>query len=115
MEKNTRTVEEDVSFCTLGHHDTYVKDKKDLMPQCLTWKNDGANGPSDPKCSKYYFVQWLSSEEMYMCWLNPPGALTKMKVCEEIAQMIKSKGCLKPLDAECIYNKIMHSEALKQK
>jgi hypothetical protein len=29
--------------------------------------------------------------------------------------MIKSKGCLKPLDAECIYNKIMHSEALKQK
>jgi hypothetical protein len=53
-------------------------------------------------------VQWLSSEETYICWCDPPGALTKMKVCEEIAQMIKSKGCLKLLDAECVYNKIMH-------
>jgi len=34
-----------------------------------------------------------------------------MKVCEEIAQMIKSKGCLKLLDAECVYNKITHIEA----
>ena len=46
-----------------------------------------------------------------MRWRNPPGALTKLKVCEEIAEMIKHKGCKKPLDAECIYNKITYIEA----
>jgi putative IMPACT (imprinted ancient) family translation regulator len=34
-----------------------------------------------------------------------------LKVCEEIAEMIKNKGCMKPLDVECIYNKITHIEA----
>ena len=43
-----------------------------------------------------------------MRWRDPPGALTKLKVCEEIAEMIKNKECKKPLDAECVYNKITH-------
>ena len=46
-----------------------------------------------------------------MHWSDPPGALTKLKVCEEIAEMIKNKGCKKPLDADCVYNKIMHIES----
>ena len=41
-------------------------------------------------------VDWLASEERYMRWRDPPGALTKLKVCEEIAEMIKNKGCKKP-------------------
>jgi hypothetical protein len=65
--KTACIIEEDVPFCTLGHHDKYVKDKKDLSSQYLTWKSDGASGPSDPKCSEYYLVQWLSSEETYIC------------------------------------------------
>ena len=63
--------------------------KKDNNPNYLTWKNDGADGPNDPKCSEFYLVDWLASKERYMRWCNPPGALTKLKVCEEITEMIK--------------------------
>lgn len=50
------------------------------------------------------------SEDRYMCWHDPPGAMTKLKVCEEIVEIIKNKGCKKPLNAECVYNKIAHME-----
>jgi hypothetical protein len=109
--KTARTIEEDLSFCTLGHHDKYTKGKKENNPNYLTWKNDGADGPNDQKCSEFYLVDWLASEERYMRWRDPPGALTKLKVCEEIAEMIKNKGCKKPLDADCVYNKITHIES----
>ena len=46
-----------------------------------------------------------------MSWHDPPVALTKLKVCEEIAEMIKNKGCKKPLDPDCVYNKITHVES----
>ena len=46
-----------------------------------------------------------------MRWRDPPGALTKVKVCEEIAGMKTNKGCKKSLDAECVYNKVTHVEA----
>ena len=80
------------------------------MPNYLTWKNDGADGPNKLKCSEFYLVDWLASKERYMRWRDPPGALTKLKVCEEIAEMIKNKGCKKPLDADCVYNKIIHND-----
>jgi hypothetical protein len=64
--KTTHTIKEDLSFCTLGHHDKYVKGKKDHNPNYLTWKNDGKNGPNYPKCSEFYLVDWLASEERYM-------------------------------------------------
>jgi hypothetical protein len=102
----TARLQWDLSFCTLGHREKYVKDKKEHNPNYLTWKSDGENGPNDLKCSEFYLVDWLASKERYMCWCDPLGALTKFKVCEDIAEMIRNKGGKKPLGAECIYNKI---------
>ena len=64
--KTARTMDEELSFCTLGHHDKYFKGMKDINPNYLTWKNDGIDGPNNLKCSEYYLVDWLASEERYM-------------------------------------------------
>jgi hypothetical protein len=45
-----------------------------------------------------------------MQWQDPPGSLTKHKVCQEIADMLRGKGCRKTIDAMTIYNKIQHIE-----
>jgi hypothetical protein len=97
----------DQIFCNLGHHDSYLKTQKEMF---LTWTNDGANDLSDPKCSEYYLIDWLSSEEHYMQWRDPPGSLTKHKVCHEIVDMLCGKGCRKSVDVLTIYNKIQHIE-----
>ena len=91
-----RAPSEDLVFCTWGHHDAYSKTLKETS---ITWANDGANGPSDHKCSEFYLINWLSSEEHYMRWRDPPGSLTKQKVCEEIAELLHQKGCRKQVDA----------------
>ena len=54
---------DDLAFCTLGHHDAYYKTMKETS---VSWTNDGANGPTDPKCSEFYLIDWLSSEDHYM-------------------------------------------------
>ena len=100
-----RAPSEDLVFCTLGHHDAYFKTLKETF---ITWTNDGADGPNDPKCSEFYLIDWLSSEEHYMRWRDPPGSLTKQKVCEEIVELLRQKGCRKQVDAATIYNKIQH-------
>jgi len=109
IEKSTtpRAPSEDLVFCTLGHHDSFYKTQKEIY---FTWTNDGADGPSDPKCSEYYLIDWLSSEEHYMRWRDPPGSLTKQKVCEEIVKLLHQKGCRKQVDSLTIYNKIQHIE-----
>lgn len=109
IEKSTtpRAPSEDLVFCTLGHHDSFYKTQKETS---FTWTNDGADGPSDPKCSEYYLIDWLSSEEHYMRWRDPPGSLTKQKVCEEIVNLLHQKGCRKQVDSLTIYNKIQHIE-----
>ena len=80
----------------------------------LTWTNNGKDGPKDPKTSQFYLVEWLSCEENYQrCRSDPPGALTKFKVCEEIASMLSSKGIKIKWKGENVYNinnKIQHIE-----
>jgi len=97
----------DQVFCNLGHHDAYLRTQKEMS---VSWTNNGANGPSDPKCSEYYLINWLSSKEHYMCWRDPPGSHIKHKVCEEIAEMLRHKEFCKPVDTMTIYNKIQHIE-----
>jgi hypothetical protein len=94
-------------FCNLGHHDKFVKAHSE---QELTWTNDGKDGPDDPKTSQYFLVEWLSSEENYQRYRDPPGALTKSKVCEEIAIMLSTKGTKNKWKGENVYNKIQHIE-----
>ena len=43
-----------------------------------------------------------------MQWRDPPGSLTKQKVCEEIAELLHQKDRCKQVDAATIYNKIQH-------
>ena len=88
-------------------HDAYMKTQKD---SCLIWTIDVANSSNDPKCSEFYLINWLSSEEHYMRWRDPPGLLTKQKVCEEIVELLPQKGCRKQVDVATIYNKIQHIE-----
>jgi hypothetical protein len=102
-----RTPIQDQVFSNLGHHGVYLKTKKEMS---LTWTNDEANGLSDPKCSEYYLINWLSSKERYMQWRDTPGSLIKHKVCREIADMLRGKGCCKQVDTMTIYNKIQHIE-----
>jgi hypothetical protein len=94
-------------FGNLGHHDKLVKPHSEME---LTWTNDGKDGPEDPKNSQHYLVEWLSSEENYQCYRDPPGALTKMKVCDEIASMLSSKRNRNKWKGENVYDKIQHIE-----
>ena len=94
-------------FCNLGHHDKFVKCHSEME---LTWTNDGKDGTDDPKTSQFYLVEWLSSEENYQRYRDPPGSLTKLKVCEEIASMLSSKGTKNTWKGENVYNKIQHIE-----
>jgi YHS domain-containing protein len=94
-------------FCNLGHHDEFVKSTSE--PE-LTWTNDGKEGPKDPHHSEYYLVEWLSSEVNYQRFRDPPGSLTKMKVCEELASYLKRKGIRSDWTGENVYNKIQHVE-----
>jgi hypothetical protein len=102
-----RTLIKDLVFCNLGHHDKFIKSHSEME---LTWTNDEKDGPEDPKTSQYYLVELLSSEENCQCYCDPSGALTKMKVCEEIASMLSSKGTKNKWKGENVYNKIQHIE-----
>jgi hypothetical protein len=101
-------VDNDTVFCKLTHHDQYVRETSENE---LTWTNDGKDGPNDPKNSQYYLVQWLSTESNYQNYRDPPGAMTKMKVCEDVARWINSKGVKNTWKGDNVYNKICHMES----
>jgi hypothetical protein len=109
LDKSTkaRNPIEELVFCNLGHHDKFVKSHSDIE---LTWTNDGQDGPDDPRTSQFYLVEWLSTEVNYQRFRDPPGALTKMKVCEEIASMLSMKETRNKWKGENVYNKIQHIE-----
>jgi hypothetical protein len=102
-----RTPIGELVFCNLGHHDKFVKSHSEMD---LTWTNDGKDGPDDPRTSQFYLVEWLSSEVNYQRFRDPPGSLTKMKVCEEIAHMLSTKQTKNKWKGENVYNKIQHIE-----
>jgi hypothetical protein len=79
----------DKVFCTIKHHNDYTKNNRNVD---YSWTNYGPGGRDDPHHSEFRLINILSTGDNYNKFRQPPGALTKIKICAQWGDEIFGTG-----------------------
>lgn len=95
---------------TKKHHAMIVKNKASSgLPadqRNIPWDKDGAGGPDDPATSESVILDWWASLGNYKDFCNGKSSKTKLNCCQELSDLIRSKGAIKVRNPRDILNKI---------
>ncbi len=78
----------------------------------LVWEKDGALGPEDPNNSLNLLLEWMTTEGNYACFCGNAEGKTKLKICEEVASLLKGKGVQVEHSKKNIFDKIQALEKM---
>jgi hypothetical protein len=98
----------DKVFCTIKHHNDYTKSNRNVD---YSWTNDGPGGRDDPHHSEFRMVNILSTSDNYNKFGQPPGALTKIKICAQWVDEIFGTGVKVHRNGAQVKNKFEQIEA----
>jgi hypothetical protein len=98
----------DKVFCTIKHHNDYTKNNHNVD---YSWTNDEPDGRDDPHHSEFRLVNILSTGDNYNKFRQPPGALTKIKICAQWGDEIFGTGVKVHRNGAQVKNKVEQIEA----
>ena len=76
-----------------------------------SWTNDGPDGRDDPHHSEFRLINILTTDENYNKFRQPPGVLTKLKICAQWGDQIFSTGVKVHRNGAQVKNKVEQIEA----